>query len=66
MAQYVPDKQEASMLEMFANGFTKKDIAEKLQIPYNRCLRIFRNICKGYNAKNMTHCIILALKGGVI
>lgn len=66
MTQQTIEKQEALMLEMFANGYTKKDIAEKLQMPYNKCLRIFRNICKGYNAKNMTHCIILAIKSGVI
>lgn len=58
--------QETIILSLIAEGFTRKFIADKLNIPYPRCLRIVKHIQEKFDTTNLIECVVKAYKGGYI
>jgi DNA-binding NarL/FixJ family response regulator len=56
---------EQQIIEMLAQGETKKYTAKKLEISYYSLCKHTENILKKTNARNTTHAVYLALRTSI-
>ena len=61
MNKSVITKVEKEMLELYANGYKKKEIAKIYGISYNICRRKYKEICNKLKVSNTTLCIMKVL-----
>ena len=58
--------KELSILELIADGYAQKEVAEKLEIPKHTVDFNCRKICKKLEVNNITAAVSKAIKSGLL
>ncbi len=57
---------EIKILNQLAQGYTQLKIAKDLNMTYNQCIGITKNLRKKFKAENTTVCVVRAYNQGFI
>lgn len=59
-------EQEHKMLSLFAKSYSRKNIADELNIPYPTCRKLVNDLLKKFEADNLVACLVKAYDEGFI